>query len=132
MGKPAAYYNSDDFNKYKKTQGKCIPPRSNVLAAACHIQALFDTKRFTYGFLGGLPMLCMGYKREMPDLHVAYDDRDFDRLTAKLGSDRRVRLPTGMNPLLPFKILVWTGPDYKDLGCAVNASIELDLIPSGL
>jgi hypothetical protein len=35
-----------------------------------------------------------------------------------------------MNPLLPFKVLVWTGPEYKDEGCSINASIELDLVPS--
>src|SRR5690242_6210748 len=37
-----------------------------------------------------------------------------------------------MNPLLPFKILVWTGPSHKDLGCTVDATIEMDLVPSGL
>ena len=89
MGKSATYYNLDDFNTYKKAQGKCLPPRNNVLAAACHIQALLDAKKFTYGFLGGLPMLCLGCKREMPDLHVAYEERDFERLQKKLGSDRR-------------------------------------------
>ena len=89
MGKSASYYNVDDFNEYKKKQGKCLPPRINVLAAACHIQALFDAKKFTYGFIGGLPMLCLGYKREMPDLHIAYDDKDFERLKAKLGSNPR-------------------------------------------
>lgn len=89
MGKSANYYNVDDFNKYKKAQGKCVPPRNNILAAACHIQALFDAKKFTYGFIGGLPMLCLGYRREMPDLHIAYDDKDFERLKNKLGSNYR-------------------------------------------
>lgn len=89
MAKSTNYYNVDDFNNYKRTQGKCIPPRTNVIAAASHIQTLFDTKKFTYGFMGGLPMLCLGYKREMPDLHIAYDERDFERLQVKLGSDRR-------------------------------------------
>lgn len=89
MAKSASYYNVDDFNNYKRTQGRCIPPRANVLAAANHIQTLFDAKEFTYGFMGGLPMLCLGYKREMPDLHITYDARDFERLGVKLGSDRR-------------------------------------------
>lgn len=89
MTKSAAYYNVDDFYNYKRTQGKCLPPRINVLAAACHIQELFDAKKLTYGFMGGLPMLCLGYKREMPDIHIAYDDRDFERLKSKLENDRR-------------------------------------------
>ncbi|KAJ4990284.1 hypothetical protein SVAN01_04166 [Stagonosporopsis vannaccii] len=131
MAKSATYYNVDDFNNYKRTQGKCVPPRTNVLAAASHIQTLFDAKKFTYGFMGGLPMLCLGYKREMPDLHIAYNDKDFERLQVKLESDRRIRLPAGMNPLLPFKILVWTGPSHKDHGCTVDATVELDLVPSG-
>ncbi|KAH6614151.1 hypothetical protein C7974DRAFT_321118 [Boeremia exigua] len=131
MARSASYYDVDDFNKYKRTQGKCLPPRANVLAAASHIQALFDAKKLTYGFIGGLSMMCLGYKREMPDLHVAYDDKDFARLKAKLESDSRIALQRGMNPLLPFKILIWTGPKYKDRGCTVPASIELDLIPSG-
>jgi|SRR5690242_1630036 len=93
MAKSAGHYNVDDFNNYKRAQGKCIPPRTNVLAAASHIQTLFDAKKFTYGFMGGLPMLSMGYKREMPDLHIAYDEKDFERLQVKLGSDRRYAPP---------------------------------------
>lgn len=89
MAKSAGYYNLDDFNQYKKSQGKCLPPRINVLAAANHIQALFDAKKSTYGFAGGLPMLCLGYKREVPDLHIVYDTRVFEGLKAKLESDRR-------------------------------------------
>ncbi|KAL1605533.1 hypothetical protein SLS59_003335 [Nothophoma quercina] len=131
MAKSAKYYNTEDFKNYKRQLGKCVPPRSNILAAANHIQALFDSKKFTWGFMGGLAISCLGYKREMPDLHIAYDDKDFERLKAKLESDQRVRLPTGVNPLLPFKILVWTGPEYKDHRCTANASIELDLVPSG-
>ncbi|KZM25928.1 uncharacterized protein EKO05_0009076 [Ascochyta rabiei] len=131
MARSTKYYNADDFDDYKRKRGKCLPARTNLLAAACHVQTLFDTKKFTFGFMGGFAMLCHGYKREMPDLHIAYDDNDFDRLRSKLESDQRVRLPTGVNPLLPFKILVWTGPEYKDQGCTVNACIELDLAPSG-
>lgn len=89
MAKFAGYYDVDDFNDYKRKQAKCLPPRTNVLAAACHIQKLFDAKNFMYGFMGGLSMLCLGYKREMPDLHIAYDDKDFERLKSKLGNDRR-------------------------------------------
>lgn len=89
MPKPAQHYNVDDFKDYKRKQGKCLPPRNNVLAAASHIQALFNAKKFTWGFMGGLAMLCLGYKREMPDLHISYDDKDFERLKSKLESDKR-------------------------------------------
>lgn len=89
MAKSAKYYNPDDFNEYKRKQGKCVPPVANVLAAAEHIKTLFDAKKFTWAFMGGLAMLCLGYKREMPDLHIAYEDRDFERLKAKLATDQR-------------------------------------------
>ncbi|KAL1652945.1 hypothetical protein SLS61_004566 [Didymella pomorum] len=131
MAKSAAYYNVADFNEYKRKHGKCLPPLVNVLTAACHFQEFLDAKKITYGFIGGLPMLCLGYKREMPDLHIAYDAKDFERLKSKLENNHRVRLPTGMNPLLPFKVLLWSGPEYKDEGCSINASIELSFVPSG-
>ncbi|KAF3039522.1 hypothetical protein E8E12_005683 [Didymella heteroderae] len=131
MAKSSGYYNVDDFNEYKRKQEKCLPPRINVLAAACHIQEFLDAKKFTYGFMGGLPVLCLGYKRELSDLHIVYDEKDFERLKSKLENNRRIRLPTGMNPLLPFKALVWTGPEHKDQGCSINASVELDMVPSG-
>lgn len=89
MAKSASYYNVDDFIKYKRTQIKCIPPRSNILAAATHMQTVLDAKKLTYGFMGGLPMLCLGHMREISDLHITYDGRDFERLQAKLGADRR-------------------------------------------
>jgi hypothetical protein len=89
MSKSAKYYDMDEFSEYKRRQGKILPPRTNVLAAASHIQALLDAKRLTWGFMGGLAILCLGYKREMPDLHIAYDVKDFERLKSKLGSDQR-------------------------------------------
>jgi hypothetical protein len=93
MARSAKYYNVEDFNNYKRKQEKCLPPRQNVLAAARHIQKLFDAKKFTWGFMGGLAMLCLGYKREMPDLHVAYDDKDFERIISKLEADQRYAYP---------------------------------------
>lgn len=89
MAKSCGYYNVTDYNDYKRSHGKCLPPRINILTAACHIQELFDAKKLTYGFMGGLPMLCLGYKREMPDLHIAYDAKDFERLKSKLENNRR-------------------------------------------
>jgi hypothetical protein len=89
MAKSAAYYNVADFNEYKRKHGKCLPPLVNVLTAACHFQEFLDAKKITYGFIGGLPMLCLGYKREMPDLHIAYDAKDFERLKSKLENNHR-------------------------------------------
>ena len=89
MAKSTKYYNVDDFNEYKRKLGKCVPPRTNVIAAACYLQSFLNAKKFILGFMGGLPMLCLGYKREMPDLHIAYDDKDFERLRSKLESDQR-------------------------------------------
>jgi hypothetical protein len=65
------------------------PPKSNVLAAVNHIKHLFESKRFTYAIFGGLEMLCLGHRRGLIDLHMAYDDRDFHRIKSKLESDQR-------------------------------------------
>lgn len=43
----------------------------------------------------------------------------------------RVQLPDGMNPLFPAKILVHTGPSYKNEGCTQEANVELNLVPPG-
>lgn len=92
MAKPAKHYNVDEFNEYKRKLGKYVPPRTNMIAAASYLHAFFNAKKFIWGFMGGLPMLCLGYKREMPDLHIAYDDKDFERLKSKLESDQRYAL----------------------------------------
>jgi hypothetical protein len=36
-----------------------------------------------------------------------------------------------MNPLFPAKVLIRTGPLFKDAGCTENADVELDLVPPG-
>jgi hypothetical protein len=36
-----------------------------------------------------------------------------------------------MNPLFPTKILIQTGPAYKDVNCSATALIEVNLIPPG-
>lgn len=94
MVKSAKHYSVEDFNDHRRKRGVSLPPRANVLAAAHHVQALFDAKKLTWGFMGGLAMLCLGYKREMPDLHIAYDDKDFERLKSKLESNQRYALTT--------------------------------------
>jgi hypothetical protein len=37
-----------------------------------------------------------------------------------------------MNSLFPAKLLVATGPRYKDAGCTENVDVEVDLVPSGI
>ena len=47
-------------------------------------------------------------------------------------SDRNsVHIPEGMNPLIPTKLLVQTGPGYLDTGCTSPGTVEVHLIPSG-
>ena len=101
MADKLKYYNVEEYNKQKRQPGKDIrvSPRANFLAAANHIRDLFESKKFTYGFVGGLEMLCLGYRREMPDLHIAYDDRDFNRIKVKLEADKRY----ASSSLSPFK-----------------------------
>jgi hypothetical protein len=133
MAHKLRHYDVAEFNNMKRQQGKNfkIPPRANFLAAVNHLRDFFETKKFAYGFMCGMQMLCLGYKREMPDVHIAYDDRDFNKIKAKLESNQRVRLPDGMNSLFPSKILVRTGPEYRDPGCTETCTIEVDLIPPG-
>ena len=91
MADNVRYSNAEEVNKQKRHQVKDvqIPPRTNFLAAADHVRHLFESKKFAYGVMGGLEMLCLGYRREMPDLHIAYDDRDFNKIKVKLEADKR-------------------------------------------
>jgi hypothetical protein len=91
MASKMGYYNVEDFTKQKRQREKeaTAPPRANFLAAVNHIRDTFEGKKLNYGVMGGLEMLCLGYQREMPDLHIAYDDRDFHRIKAKLEADQR-------------------------------------------
>lgn len=90
MASKTGYYNVEDYQKkLHHAKGVMAPPKVNILAAAYHIRCLFEGKNFAYGIFGGLAMLCLGYQREQPDLHIAYDDKDFFRLKAKLEADRR-------------------------------------------
>lgn len=87
------YYNVQDYNKQKQQQqeqhGVNIPPEANIIAAANHIRALLDGKKFEYGLFGGLAMLCLGSRRKQCDVHIAYDDKNFLRLRQKLENDQR-------------------------------------------
>ncbi|KAL1798534.1 hypothetical protein ACET3X_002571 [Alternaria dauci] len=108
-----------------------IPPQTNVLAAASYVRRLFENKKFTYAIMGELAMLCLGHECDIRDVFIAYDDKDYNRIKKKLEADRRVRLPEGMNPLFPSKMVVQTGPSFLDAGCTGPATIEVTLVPSG-
>ncbi|KAF2703572.1 hypothetical protein K504DRAFT_173185 [Pleomassaria siparia CBS 279.74] len=128
------YYNVDEYNTWKRRQGQNFrcPPRENYIVAANHIKDVLDSKKLSWAAMCGLAMLCLGSRRDMPDLHIVYDDRDFQRIKSKLESDKRVSLPKGMVPLFPVKILIATGPKYKDMTCTENVEVELDLVPLGI
>ncbi|KAH9874384.1 hypothetical protein IAQ61_003573 [Plenodomus lingam] len=131
MADRTKYRIATDLPNEKTNHGydSSIPPLVNFLAATNHIRNLFENKKILYGMTGGFETLCLGYRREMLDLHIAYDDKDFFRIKKKLQADKRVVISDGMNPLFPFKILVCTGPAYKDLGCHKAAAIEVNMIP---
>lgn len=133
MGEDWKYYNVEDYNTWKRKQGKDFrsPPRANYIAAANHIKDVLDAKKLSWAAMCGLAMLCLGSRRDMPDIHIVYDDRDFQRIKTKLEADKRVSLPKGMVPLFPAKILIATGPRYKDASCIENAEVEVDLVPPG-
>jgi len=86
-----AYHNVEEPNKYKRQsqQEPKILPLANTIAAATRIRQIFESKKLSYGILGGLEMLCLGHQREISSLHIAYEDKDLDRLKAKLQADRR-------------------------------------------
>ncbi|CAE7199771.1 hypothetical protein P3342_010313 [Pyrenophora teres f. teres] len=128
-----AYHNVVEPVKHKSQQQQetKMLPLANTIAAATRIRQLFESKKLSYGILGGLEMLCLGHQRELPGLHIAYEDKDLDRIRTKLQADRRVHIPDGMNSLIPTKLLVQTGPAYLDTGCTRPGTVEVYLIPSG-
>lgn len=100
MGETWKYYDVEDFNNWKRKQGKAyrIPPRANFLAAANHIKEFFEKRKLNWAAMGGLAMLCLGSRREMPDIHIVYDDRDFQRIKSKLEGDHRYISPNLLQP----------------------------------
>lgn len=94
MANNAGYFNVEvNQPKKQETKGVAIPPMANFLAAADHIRQLFESKKFAYGIMGGLEMLCLGHRRVMPDLHIAYEDKDFNKIKVKLEADKRFGSP---------------------------------------
>ncbi|RAR13979.1 hypothetical protein DDE83_002711 [Stemphylium lycopersici] len=133
MANTIGYHHVERSIPRKPQQGRVnnMPPQANIVAAASRIRQLFESKRFAYSIMGGLQMFCLGNEREVSDLHIAYDDRDFSRIRKKLEADRRVQLPEGMNPLVASRILIETGPSYQDIGCTRSATVEVNLLPPG-
>ncbi|KAF1948886.1 hypothetical protein CC80DRAFT_528745 [Byssothecium circinans] len=133
MGENWKHFDAADFTSWKKKQGSAYksPPRANFLVAANHIRNVLEGKKINWAVMGGLAMMCLGSSRDMPDIHIVYDDREFSRIKMKLESDRRIRMQKGMNPLFPSKLLVSTGPKYKDVSCTENVDVEVDLVPPG-
>ena len=93
MATKMRYFNVDEYNRHKRQQGFRVPPEANFLAAASHMRDIFEAKKLAYGFMGGFAMLCLGNRRAMPDLHIAYDDRDFAKIKSKLEADQRYASP---------------------------------------
>ena len=91
MGADQKYYNVEEYNRWKRNKGKDnkIAPRPNLLAAANWIRKFFDARKTNWAALGSLAMLCLGTQREIPDIHVVYDDMDFQRIKMKLETDSR-------------------------------------------
>ncbi|KAJ4351576.1 uncharacterized protein N0V89_006919 [Didymosphaeria variabile] len=133
MGEDQKYYDVDDYLRWKRSQGKNnkVAPRPNLLAAATWLRRFFDARKTNWAAMGSLAMLCLGARREIPDIHIVYDDKDFQRIKMKLQADPRVRLPRDMNSMFSSKLLISTGPKYKDAGCTENADIEVEMIPPG-
>ncbi|PSN62320.1 hypothetical protein BS50DRAFT_502737 [Corynespora cassiicola Philippines] len=108
-----------------------IPPRANFLAAANYMKNLFDGKKFNWAAMGGLALLCLGARRDMFEIQIVYEDRDFNRIKPKLEADQRIRMTETMNSLFTTKLLLATGPQFKDIGCTQSAEIVVYLIPPG-
>jgi len=91
MGGVQKYYDVEDFNRWKRKQGSAyrIPPRANLLAATDYVRKFFDARKSNWAAMGSLAMLCLGSPRVIPDIHVVYDDRDFQRIRMKLETDPR-------------------------------------------
>ena len=91
MGEDQKYYDVDDYKKWKQGRGKKNPvaPRPNLLAAVSWLRRFFEARKTNWAAMGSLAMLCLGARREIPDIHIVYDDREFERIKKKLQSDPR-------------------------------------------
>ena len=91
MGGDQKHYDVDEYKKWKRGKGKAfkIAPRPNLLAAASWLHKFFEARKTNWAVMGSLAMLCLGARREMPDIHVVYDDKDFQRIKMKLQNDPR-------------------------------------------
>jgi hypothetical protein len=91
MAASSKYFDAEDFNHWKRKQGSAyrIPPRANFIAAANFIRNFFDDKKMNWATMLSLAMACLGSRRDMSDIHILYDDRDFQRIKMKLETNQR-------------------------------------------
>jgi len=91
MAASSNYFDVEDFNNWKRKQGSAyrLPPRANFVAAANYIRNFFDDKKMNWASMLGLAMACLGSRREMPDIHIVYEDKDFQRIKLKLETNPR-------------------------------------------
>lgn len=89
MPSPLGYYNAEEYKEKRQGDATRMPPKANLLAAASHVRSLFEGKRIAYAVMGGFEMLCLGHRRDIPGLQIAYDNKDYHRMRSKLEGDRR-------------------------------------------
>ena len=91
MAATSKYFDVGEFNLGKRKQGSAyrLPPRPNYIAAANYIRNFFDDKKMNWATMLSLAMACLGSRREMADIHIVYDDRDFLRIKLKLETNPR-------------------------------------------
>jgi hypothetical protein len=110
MAANSKYFDVDELNKQKRKLGSAyrIPPRANFVAAANFIRYFFDDKKMNWATMLGLAMACLGSRREMPDIHIVYDNRDYQRIKRKLESNQRY----DTFPLVSIMMLISTEYGY--------------------
>lgn len=91
MGEDQKYYDVEDYKRWKKGRGQKNPvaPRPNLLAAVSWLRRFFEARKTNWAAMGSLAMLCLGARREIPDIHIVYDDKEFQSIRRKLQSDAR-------------------------------------------
>jgi hypothetical protein len=90
-GRPNQYYNLEDYNAWKRNRGLKYRalPWPNFLCAVDYVTGVLDGHGVTWAAVGGLSMLCLGQTRNMFDLQIIYNRREFRKLECVLESDRR-------------------------------------------
>lgn len=90
MSRVMGHHNVDESTQDKRHgSARIAPPEANLLAAANYVRNLFEGKKLAHGFMGEFEMVCLGHRRNIPNLQIAYDIQDFHRVKSKLEGDRR-------------------------------------------